>query len=907
MFKICSSLFFGLLFSSLLVNSVLAQAPRRYYDWSSTLETRAPQVLGESTPSAGTSVGSVQSYTQYSSYWFGSNIGADSPFYFVKTVQEDLQMTFTFDEVKKEELRLAQAGERLQEIQQLSSTDKPQVISRIADSYQESMEEAAGNLQTLKEENKDVQSLLNQVEEETAKHLVVLEEVSAQVPDQAKEALGKCIEASQKGTDTVADLSGKPAVPSDVVDRLESLKAQGLLTSEEMTKLIAAKNRSEAREELKKYVVEGVLPEADFLRMNENVKNLYKDEFFKLHEVKRFYEMKRLENQKPDEATLVRIQEFAKTYKPGDVVPSDIRRYWVPVIRLEEIQNTLRPDLIDENLVKGSAEDYKKFKEVVERFKPRPEDLAYMENYLRKNPEATLPPEYERMRNLASKYGAQCGAGRRWVDQGAQGASEGAPVTMVGYCVDTDKNIDMKEMPRLEDYAKGKACSGTVVAAKNSTGICSAYPADCIPPGWLKTSTCTETATGTGSEAVGFRNTDTAQLRQMSCPANSHWVPVSYMPSGGYCIPNYTPSSSTYESSSGMVEVPCPAGYRRNYPGGPCLVNYTSGGTPTTYTLPPLTTTPGTYPSPLYPISTMCGSGYIWVPEPINPRGGFCSPEGSPVSEKSSVSSCTPPSTNACPSGQHFSYSSCKCEANTSNTCTSSWPCPAGMSWSTNTCDCRTPSGDWKPPAGTYPTPGASCQPPASGCGSNSYWDYGSCACKSNTSYPTSCTYPAGGCGTGKYWDTYSCSCKTSTTTSGSTSTSTSTPPSGYGTCASGQYWNGSSCVSSTTTTTTNTTTSTAPSGMSREQQEFGCRSCGGTCNWSGDSCNCQCGSSSGSTSTNTNTTTTSQPSTTTTTTTTQEPQPAQETQPSSSSSSDPASACSSAGGSWNGSSCTMP
>lgn len=76
----------------------------------------------------------------------------------------------------------------------------------------------------------------------------------------------------------------------------------------------------------------------------------------------------------------------------------------------------------------------------------------------------------------------------------------------------------------------------------------------------------------------------------------------------------------------------------------------------------------------------------------------------------------------------------------------------------------------------------------------------------------------------------------------------------GGGTCS----WNGDTCycqgyrssgstTTGTSTTPTYTTPNTAPAGMSRESQEAGCRSCGGTCSWNGDFCNCQCaGSSSG-------------------------------------------------------------
>lgn len=78
--------------------------------------------------------------------------------------------------------------------------------------------------------------------------------------------------------------------------------------------------------------------------------------------------------------------------------------------------------------------------------------------------------------------------------------------------------------------------------------------------------------------------------------------------------------------------------------------------------------------------------------------------------------------------------------------------------------------------------------------------------------------------------------------------------------CAPTGSWSGSPPSSGTTYTTytpaptsyPNATSYSAPSGMSREQQEAGCRSCGGTCTWSGDFCNCQCttSGSTGSTST---------------------------------------------------------
>lgn len=599
----------GLIF--LFSSSAHAQAPRLYYDWSSTLETKKQTVLGianayESTSSAvqptTSQTSTSQNSKQFNRYFIGGNLTPDNPFHFIKTFQENALVNFTFDPEKKEKLRLKIAGERLDEIKDLTDSGKTAVLEKALIDYGKVMEETADNTEKLKFKA-NISDLVKEIEQDSAKHTIVLEQVSLKVPENAKDAIGKAIEASFKGTDTASDLLNRPAVPTDVVSRIQALKAQGLITEEEATKLISVKTREEAREELKKYVNAGILPEADFLRLNENVKNLYPDEFYKIYEMKRFYEMKKLETEKPDETTLAKIQEFAKTYKPGDIIPSDIRKYWIPVIRLEEIQNTLRPDLIDAQLLKGKQSDYQKFMEVVERFKPRPEDIVYLEDYLKKNPDAKLPPEYERMKELGEKYGASCGADKHWEPK--EGGS--------GICVPNDMKFEDKEkyknLSAIEEFAKGKACNGQIVAAKRADGICSAYPSDCLPSGFSRVSTCADT--------LGNTKID---VKQISCPSNSHFVSIPYMSNGGYCIPNYTPTNYG-EKGVGQTETPCPSGYYRSYSSGPC---YSSTSV---REIPRISPNGDAYPNPIYPpsLQNRCSEGYRWVTEQTG--GGYCMSE----------------------------------------------------------------------------------------------------------------------------------------------------------------------------------------------------------------------------------------------------------------------------------------
>lgn len=724
---------------------VSAQVPVKYYDWSSTLKTGSTRVLGATT-TATSSATSSKDFSRFNKYLIGKELNPNNPFYFIKRLQENVQLAFTFNAKAKEEMRVQLAGQRLVEMQKMADQVDVKAITTAAENYQSAMEDVA----------KNIGDSVKNVDAETAKQTIALHEVMVKVPSQGEEAVQQAIEASEKSADTVADLTDRPAIPPDLVDRITALKAQGLLTPEEAAKLISLKTRTEARQELRKYVNEGILPTSDFLRMNEQMKASFPDEFYKIHEVERFMEMKKMESQRPDPAIQNKIQEFAKSYKSGDIVPADIRSYWGPMIRLEEIQNTIRPDLIDPTLFKNNSDDEKKYKEMVERYKPRQEDLDFVNKYMTQNKTNVdqLPPEYQRMYRLGQTYGTQTAT---------------------------------------------------------------------IP-------------------------SDSKQSTMISCPSNAHFVSVPSDPNGGYCIPNYTPRYDD-QQNYGYQDTPCPGGYHRNYAGGGCMQDYNQNNNGY---LPTLTATPGNYPSPYYSsTTTQCGSNSHWVPEPINPRGGYCA--GDNYQQPTSSSNSSP--------GRESQEAACKAGG---GTC---------VSWVNNACGCVRPSDS-----------NTGCKMPQNGCGGNGrWWDLSSCACREQGSYPSACTYPSAGCPAGRYWDSGSCACRSNSEASGQTNTTTTnttntnnaytpptsssnremmdsncrrgggtcnwngdtcqcinnssssnyTPPSGYGSCSQGQYWNGSSCVNNQVPSS-----NTSPS---RESQEAACRSGGGTCiSWVNDACGCE-------------------------------------------------------------------
>lgn len=279
---------------------------------------------------------------------------------------------------------------------------------------------------------------------------------------------------------------------------------------------------------------------------------------------------------------------------------------------------------------------------------------------------------------------------------------------------------------------------------------------------------------------------------------------------------------------------------------------------------------------------------------------------------------------------------SCQCgtryaqtEADREKSCTT-----GGCRWAGNGCDCSGSSAD-SPSLACGRRQGCSWINSSCQCSSynQNYYNYGSSYGSSMSREQQESTCKAGG-GTCN-WQNDICSCQNyraptnqyyNSSTGSYTTVSTPTPTTsstgsytGSSTGTSGAYsgntmsrdqqestcragggtcdWSSGMCncrgytspTNTTSTTGTTTSTTTNSTGMSREQQESGCRSCNGTCNWNGDTCQCQCNSSGSSGST----TQTTQP--------TSAPQPEQQTQ----SAPDPATACSQTSGcSWNGSSC---
>ena len=396
----------------LLASPALAYNPHDYYDWLNVADAR---VLGETTETT-----TPESFDRY---LFLGDATPDQPFYFLKRTQESAQLALTFNQTAKAQLELQIAGERLNEIDQLVIQGKTDNLDSALKNYAKLLESVTKKIKTLED-----QTLLSNFDMEAAKQNLALENVLLAVPKETQPQIQTGLNATYKVSDTLADRQKKPPIPPELMSRLLSLQAQGLITQPEVDRIASYDSKVKVREELNKYVKSGIVPEADFVKLNDSVQAYFPEKFAQSVENRKFLELERLETEKPDENTLRQIQDFSKNYQPGDVIPAHLKQDWNKVVRLEELQNTFQPQLVDFNQFQNIEERKTKFGEMVNRYQPREEDMKRIETL--KQSGQTLPLELQRIEAISQSFGTNKAAPPK-----SEACPSNAHWNQAGYCI----------------------------------------------------------------------------------------------------------------------------------------------------------------------------------------------------------------------------------------------------------------------------------------------------------------------------------------------------------------------------------------------------------------------------------------------------------------------------------------
>ncbi len=754
-----------------------------------------------------------------------SFITPDSPFYFIDQLGETIQTATALSPAARERVRLSHARERFDEAYDLLKRGKETDFKDTLADYTDTMQQVFNGI--AKGAKIDGDDLAKQAVRDN----LLLQEIAVLGSKDLTTPISAASSVTIQAVDRAADLNGEPPVPPEIVTKLESLP-EGMLSPEQTQALLNPDNRLEARLALGELTASGILTTQDTAFLDTPFQNANPEAVIAVSQLKALSEIATTQKQKEELDTKVqkteeiaqKLSDFQQTFTPGQDIPPDLRPY-VRLTQIQEISQTVRPDLV-------RLEDFGNRKDIQlavatlqQEFRPTKETYEQVEKFRRNNPNKPLPPELARVEALSYNLGVRDSAGPCFLPSPPFSPNtpcppSGAPIPVSNYTYASPGSTNYPGVPGFgsfsassytpEDssltYGQGPAptqpgsCPDGYHWMYDSGGWCmnntGTYQGTAPPPTYTPqtpyygtggpgspyspspyspytyygTAPTTYTTTPPAGTVPG---TGPAPTSPGSCPSGFHWMGDN----GGWCMANggtYTPPGSGTYSGPVTPATSCPGGSYWSSATNNCV--YTSSTGTNTYYSPNLTqsscgpgyywdgrgcigTTPqtSTYQSPGYypgaPIPS-CGPGYYW-------NNGACFPSGSSSGGSTYTSGGSYQS--GCAPGNYWNGSQCVAGSY------------EGSGWS----DTAARSTSW-------------CQAPSSGCGSSSYWDYGSCSCRPNSSstyYPpsgSSGSYTSpGSCGSGYYWNGSGCS------PSGSGSY---TPPSSSGTSSGGSSSGGISC-----------------------------------------------------------------------------------------------------------------
>ncbi|MDO8443337.1 MAG: DUF5667 domain-containing protein [bacterium] len=133
-------------------------------------------------------------------------------FYIFDTVSEKIGLFFTFNPENKAKKALGYADERLAEIEAISGENNPDAVKTAISNYESNVALATEKSKEVKDKGQE-ENLLNLITDNASKNQEVLSAVLIKVPEEAREAIVRAIEASKKGqeeaTKQITELKGE--------------------------------------------------------------------------------------------------------------------------------------------------------------------------------------------------------------------------------------------------------------------------------------------------------------------------------------------------------------------------------------------------------------------------------------------------------------------------------------------------------------------------------------------------------------------------------------------------------------------------------------------------------------------------------------------------------------------------
>jgi len=157
----------------------------------------------------------------------------DSKFYFLKNWQRAIQSTFTFGQVKKAELNLKIASEKLLEARKLSEkTDNPQILDKAAEIYNKQVDKIGNNIAKFKGTATSSEKISKFLDKYTKQQILqeqILDKLETKVPTSTMEKIQQAREKHlEKFGQVMQKLEDKDKIQQRLEKGLENLKESAL-------------------------------------------------------------------------------------------------------------------------------------------------------------------------------------------------------------------------------------------------------------------------------------------------------------------------------------------------------------------------------------------------------------------------------------------------------------------------------------------------------------------------------------------------------------------------------------------------------------------------------------------------------------------------------------------------------
>ncbi|HLD96216.1 MAG TPA: DUF5667 domain-containing protein [Patescibacteria group bacterium] len=151
-------------------------------------------------------------------------ITPDSPFYFLDTLGEQIELFLSFSPTAKAERATQIAAEKAAEVEAMIEENKPDAVETAATRYGELISLAAQSIRESEDRAAAVAALVAQA---TSIHLTVLTGLLDKVPEQARNAIENALTKSENGAQSALDaLQDETDLRSEVQDKINAARAK---------------------------------------------------------------------------------------------------------------------------------------------------------------------------------------------------------------------------------------------------------------------------------------------------------------------------------------------------------------------------------------------------------------------------------------------------------------------------------------------------------------------------------------------------------------------------------------------------------------------------------------------------------------------------------------------------------